>query len=282
MPLEPTDSFAERVERLFHEATDIDAGARDAWLKAACEGEEGLLSAVQQLLDAHARVGRKAAWNAPAIQNEARRIAAGSMDDATLERYRLIEPIGSGGMGMVYKAVRADDEFSKLVAIKIVRHGDGEAGHDAMVRRFRQERQILAGLEHPNIARLLDGGSTPDGLPFLVMDYVDGVPIDRYLADKKPPLREILELFRTVCSAVSHAHQNLVVHRDLKPGNILVTTDGPPKLLDFGIAKLLDGSAERHPDRRGRDDAGIRQPGTGARRGHHHRHRCLFAGRAAL
>lgn len=245
MPLEPTDSFAERVERLFHEATEIEAGARDAWLQAACGGEERLLFAVRKLIAAHARVARKAAWSDPAIRIEGRRVAADGMGEATLERYRLIEPIGSGGMGLVYKAVRADDEFSKLVAIKIVRHGDGEAGHAAIVRRFRQERQILAGLEHPNIARLLDGGSTQEGLPFLVMDYVDGVPIDRYLADKKPPLREILELFRTVCSAVSHAHRNLVVHRDLKPGNILVTADGTPKLLDFGIAKLLDGSGDR-------------------------------------
>jgi eukaryotic-like serine/threonine-protein kinase len=146
---------------------------------------------------------------------------------------------------MVYKAVRADDEFSKLVAIKIVQHYAGQAECDAMVRRFRQERQILAGLEHPNIARLLDGGSTENGQPFLVMDYVDGLPIDRYVAGRRPPLRETLELFRTVCSAVSHAHQNLVVHRDLKPANVLVTSDGTPKLLDFGIAKQLDGTLER-------------------------------------
>lgn len=240
----PAESHAQRVERLFHETLEMEAGSRDTFLDGACSGDVPLRLAVQKLLDAYGRVGRKPAWSEPAIQSEAL-YAAPDAGDATLERYRLIEPIGTGGMGLVYKAVRADDEFSKLVAIKIVQHGAGKADHLAMVRRFRQERQILAGLEHPNIARLLDGGSTEEGLPFLVMDYVDGVPIDRYLAERKPPLRETLELFRTVCSAVTHAHQNLVIHRDLKPGNILVTADGTPKLLDFGIAKLVDGSAER-------------------------------------
>jgi tetratricopeptide (TPR) repeat protein len=239
--LAAAESHAERVERLFHEVREIEAKQRPAFLIAACDGDEPLRLMVERLLAADLRVGQKKGWNASAIQNEAFD-AAGT--DATLERYRLMEPIGGGGMGTVYKAVRTDDVYSKLVAIKIV-HLGGQAEQQAMIARFRQERQILAGLEHPNIGRLLDGGSTPDGLPFLVMDYVDGVPIDQYLADKKPPLREILDLFRTVCSAVSHAHQNLVVHRDLKPGNILVTKDGRPKLLDFGIAKLLDGSAER-------------------------------------
>src|SRR5579862_4498542 len=243
MPL-ALETHAERVERLFHEALDIEAGAQDAFLACACAGDEPLTLAVRRLLEASRRVARKSAWSAPAIQSEALRDVA-DVGEATLERYRLIELIGSGGMGRVYKAVRADDEFSKLVAIKIVQQGDGEAGHGAVIQRFRQERQILAGLEHPNIARLLDGGSTTDGLPFLVMDYVDGVPIDGYLAGRKPPVREILVLFRTVCSAVSHAHQNLVVHRDLKPANILVTAGGSPKLLDFGIAKLLDGTAEK-------------------------------------
>jgi tetratricopeptide (TPR) repeat protein len=241
MPLAPLESREERIERLFHQALEIEIEDREGFFARAADRDDQF--AVQRLLDAHARVGKRAGWSAPAIQNEAFRAAPGATG-ATLDRYRLLEPVGGGGTGTVYKAVRADDEFSKLVAIKILHFG-GEAERDATVRRFRQERQILAGLEHPNIGRLLDGGSTPDGLPFLVMDYVDGVPIDRYLAEKKPPIRAILELFRKVCSAVSHAHQNLIVHRDLKPGNILVTADGTPKLLDFGIAKLLDGSAER-------------------------------------
>jgi serine/threonine protein kinase len=202
------------VERLFHEVLEIETDAQDAFLARACDGNEPIRLAVRRLLHAASRVARKPAWSDPAIQNEAHRDATDT-DEAHLDRYRLIELVGCGGMGRVYKAVRADDEFSKLVAIKIVQHGAGEVGHLAMVRRFRQERQILAALEHPNIARLLDGGSTPDGLPFLVMDYVDGVPIDSYLEKTKPSLDEILELFRTVCSAVSHAHKNLVVHRDL-------------------------------------------------------------------
>jgi serine/threonine protein kinase len=213
-------------------------------MNIACGDEAKLREAVGKLLIAAVRVDRKPSWNDPAIQNEAREFPAIPVE-TTLERYRLLERIGAGGMGVVYKALRADEEFSKLVAIKIVRHGAGDLGHDAVLQRFRQERQILAGLEHPNIARLLDGGSTPEGLPFLVMEYVDGIPIDRYLDQGKAPERETLELFRTLCSAVSYAHQKLVVHRDLKPANILVTAAGTPKLLDFGIAKLLDGSGEK-------------------------------------
>lgn len=242
--MELADRFPDRVEQLFHEALELAPASRDAFLTQACDGDEKLRHAVIRLLEAAARVERKAAWSDPAIENEGRAVSASPLD-ATLERYRLFERIGEGGMGTVYKAMRADDEFSKLVAIKIVQQGPGESGHDALLRRFRQERQILAGLEHANIARLLDGGSTPEGLPFLAMEFVDGIPIDRYLAERKASEREILELFRTLCSAVSYAHQKLVVHRDLKPANILVTADGTPKLLDFGIAKMLDGSAER-------------------------------------
>jgi non-specific serine/threonine protein kinase/serine/threonine-protein kinase len=138
-------------------------------------------------------------------------------------------------MGAVYKAVRADDVYSKIVAIKIVPLSDPH-----LMDRFRQERQILAALEHPNIARLLDGGSTADGRPFLAMEFVDGPPIDRFVKDRRLGVRETVSLFRKVCGAVSYAHRNLVVHRDLKPSNILVDADGEPKLLDFGIAKLVD------------------------------------------
>jgi serine/threonine-protein kinase len=139
-------------------------------------------------------------------------------------------------MGAVYLAVRDDDEFKKQVAIKLLRRG---MSTDDLVRRFRNERQILASIDHPNIARLLDGGTTPEGLPYFLMEYVEGEPIDRYCDRHSLSVGERLELFRTVCAAVHFAHQNLVVHRDLKPGNILVTADGVVKLLDFGIAKLL-------------------------------------------
>jgi tetratricopeptide (TPR) repeat protein len=224
------------VEQLFQEAGDLEAAARPAFLVEACYGDGRLRQAVEDLLRASTAAAANPLWSEPALHNEARYINAA----ATLDRYRMLERIGAGGMGVVYKAVRADDEFSKLVAVKIVQDTD-----PAMAARLRQERQILAGLEHPHIARLLDGGTTPDGRPFLVMEYVEGVPIDRYVAARQPPLRQTLELFRKVCSAVSYAHRNLIVHRDLKPGNILVTAEGRPKLLDFGIAKLLDGSAQR-------------------------------------
>jgi tetratricopeptide (TPR) repeat protein/predicted Ser/Thr protein kinase len=239
MPSDQTDSFWRRVEQLFQEAWDLEAATRPAFLADTCRGDERLRQAVENLLQASTEAEANPLWKEPAIRNEARFLAA-SQDATTLDRYRLMERIGAGGMGVVYKAVRADDEFSKLVAVKIVQDSD-----PAMVGRLRQERQILAGLEHPHIARLLDGGTTADGRPFLVMEYVAGVPIDRYVAERQPPLREILELFRKICSAVSYAHRNLIVHRDLKPGNNLVTAEGQPMLLDFGIAKLLDGSAQR-------------------------------------
>lgn len=151
--------------------------------------------------------------------------------------YRLIRSLGHGGMGEVFLAERADDQFRQNVAIKLVRRGllSGQ-----VQGRLRQERQILASLDHPNIARLYDGGTTPDGTPYIVMEYIDGAPIDIHCDQRQLTIAQRLRLFITVCSAVHRAHQNLIVHRDLKPSNILVTRDGVPKLLDFGIAKRLD------------------------------------------
>jgi serine/threonine protein kinase len=154
--------------------------------------------------------------------------------------YEIVRELGSGGMGSVYLARRADEQFEKEVALKIVRGG---VAAEADRQLFRRERQILAGLEHPHIARLLDGGTTEDGVPYLVMEYVVGEPIDRYCASRGLSVPERLGLFRSVCGAVGYAHRQLVVHRDLKPANVLVTADGQPKLLDFGIAKLLDPEA---------------------------------------
>lgn len=153
-----------------------------------------------------------------------------------VDSYQILEEIGHGGMGTVYLASRADESFEKKVAIKLIKRG---MDTNAVLKRFVLERQILARLEHPNIANLLDGGSTPDGLPYLVMEYIEGEPITGFCAAQRFSIGERLELFRKVCSAVSFAHQNLIVHRDIKPSNILVTADGTPKLLDFGIAKLL-------------------------------------------
>src|SRR6185295_3586415 len=159
--------------------------------------------------------------------------------------YRLIREIGRGGMGAVYLAARDDQQYESEVAIKLVRPG---LDTEFILKRFRRERQILARLQHPNIARLLDGGTTEDGVPYLVMEYVDGSWITRYAAGKKLNVLERLRLFLPVCAAVEHAHRTFIVHRDLKPGNILIDRGGAPKLLDFGISKLLHSEAAATPD----------------------------------
>ena len=152
-------------------------------------------------------------------------------------RYRIIREIGRGGMSVVYLAHRANADFEHDVAVKILKRG---LDTEDVLRRFAQERQILALLEHSGIARLFDGGATEDGRPYIVMIYVQGVPIDRYCADRRLSITERLRVFLDVARAVQYAHRNLIVHRDLKPSNVLVTEDGCVKLLDFGIAKLLD------------------------------------------
>lgn len=149
----------------------------------------------------------------------------------------MLREIGRGGIGAVYLAQRDDEHYRKLVALKVVQRGLGTA---RVMARFCHERQILAGFEHPYIARLIDGGTTPDGRPFLVMEYVKGHPIVAYCRERNSDLESRLRLFLRVCEAVSYAHRALVVHRDLKPNNILVSGEGIPKLLDFGVAKLLD------------------------------------------
>src|SRR5919199_1042213 len=151
--------------------------------------------------------------------------------------YRILREVGRGGMGAVYLAERADSAFHKRVAVKVVKRG---MDTDFILRRFRHERQILASFDHPNIARLLDGGTTEEGLPYFVMEYVEGQPVYRCCDANRLGVAERLRLFCQVCAAVAYAHQHLVVHRDLKPSNVLVTKDGSPKLLDFGIAKLLN------------------------------------------
>ena len=163
--------------------------------------------------------------------------------------YQLVEMIGSGGMGEVYRAIRADDEYKKQVAIKLIRTGQSSA---RLIRRFRNERQILAGFEHPNIARMLDGGTAVDGMPYFVMELIEGEPINRYCDSRKLDVSARLRIFLKICGAVEYAHQRLVIHRDLKPNNILVTADAEPKLLDFGIAKILAPSAR--PGAAGADD----------------------------
>ena len=228
------------VEDLFFAAEELPAAERGAYLAHACAGDDALRARVEKLLAASADVGDRLEQvvGAAALEEVA------EAPPQTLDRlgpYRVLRTLGEGGMGAVYLAERADGEFRQRVAIKVVKAGLDSPG---LRRRFRHERQVLAQLEHPAIARLLDGGTTPDGAPYLVMEYVEGERIDGFCDRRQLPLPRRLELFAEVCAAVHHAHTHLVVHRDLKPSNILVSADGQGtgqvKLLDFGIAKLLD------------------------------------------
>ena len=219
---------------LLDEALQIAPEARPTLLDSACRADAELRREVEALLALESAAGGFLDTPVQAVPFE--RAGARLPPDTRIGPYRIVELLGRGGMGVVYRAAREDD-FTKQVALKIVQH---EVASPFTLRRFHLERQILARLEHPNIARLLDGGTTGDGRPFLVMEYVEGVPIDRYCAERHLTAPLCLELCLQVASALAYAHQNLVIHRDLKPGNILVTGDGVPKLLDFGIAKLLD------------------------------------------
>ena len=228
-----------RVERLFDAVADMPGPERTAYLRKACGDDSELRDYIEAL--ARSDVAKNTVIE-DAIHDvlDLGSPETGSLTDIVGERigpYRIVSVIGSGGMGIVYLAERADEHFRQQVAIKVVRHRliDPEIG-----ARLVGERQILANLHHPNIARLFDGGTMSDGTPYLVMEYIDGLPIDEYCDGRRLDVNERLELFRRICSAVHYAHQNLVVHRDIKPTNILVTADGAPKLLDFGIAKLLD------------------------------------------
>src|ERR1700752_4619859 len=167
------------------------------------------------------------------------------LEGRRIGRYRIVDEVGRGGMGAVFAAVRDDGQFEQKVAVKIILSG---LNTDTIARRFRNERQILASLEHPNIARLLDGGMSDDGLPFYVMEFIEGEPIDDYCRTHDLTLHARLDLFRQVCAAVSYAHRRLIVHRDIKPSNILVTPAGEVKLLDFGIAKVV---SQTNGDERG-------------------------------
>jgi serine/threonine protein kinase len=226
-----------QIKELFYAALDLPPDQRTAFLVRECAGDVSLQAELERLLEAHERPG-------PFLDDSATVMAPDANEGAPekpwigrrVGPYRLIELLGTGGMGEVYKAVRADEQFQQEVAIKLVR-----GGYDTqqILERFKAERQILATLSHPNIARLLDGGATEDGLPYLVMELIQGERIDAYCQRRRLPVRDRIKLFRDVCTAVSYAHQHLVVHCDLKPGNILVTADGTVKLLDFGVAKLL-------------------------------------------
>ena len=223
----------EQIERLFNEALKLPFAERSGYLEGACGDDTDLHEEISRLLVAEQEASGFLKESDQPRSSRNPILPLGAM----VGPYRVVDILGHGGMGVVYLAERADHTFQQRVALKV---NFPSPNSSLLLDRLRTERQILAGLEHPNIARLLDGGQTPDGAPFFAMDYVEGVRIDDYCDTKKLDIRERLDLFLEVCDAVRYAHQNLIVHRDLKPSNLLVTDAGTPKLLDFGIAKVLD------------------------------------------
>ena len=232
-----------QIEALFHEALELGGAERAQFLSERTNGDPELHAEVEKLLtqfdDASSFIEQ------PLYDSARSGVLLGLLDDLdedpmvgkVLGSYRIEREIGRGGMGAVYEAVRADGEFRLRVALKVVKRG---VDTDFVLRRFRNERQILAALDHPFITRLIDGGTTEDGRPYFVMEYIDGLPLYRYCDRQRLSIEERLKLFCRVCEAVEYAHQKQVIHRDLKPSNIFITNDGTPRLLDFGIAKLLD------------------------------------------
>jgi serine/threonine protein kinase len=233
----------QRINEMFHAALDLEGRERSAFLVAQSAGDEALRGKVAALLASHEQAE---GFIQGSVFGDAAQLLvedeAEAMIGQHLGMYKIDREIGRGGMGSVYLATRDDEQFEQQVAIKVVRRG---MDTDLVLARFRNERQILAGFAHPNIARLFDGGSTETGLPYFIMEYIEGQSIDEYCDSQRLSTAARLELFRTVCAAVQYAHQHLVIHRDIKPSNILVTTAGVPKLLDFGIAKLLHSEANQ-------------------------------------
>jgi serine/threonine-protein kinase len=233
---EPSERFR-RLKALFEEALEHPPADRAAFIGKACGADDGLAAELRGLLEAH---GNDGGFLEEIVSDGARGVVPMGSPGGTLRGrfgvYEILEEIGSGGMGSVFLARRADSEYEAKVAVKIVRPG---LFSTETLRRFRAERQALALLAHPGIARLLDGGTTQDGVPYLVMEHVEGLPIDAFAEGQKLDLASRIRLLRLVCAAVQYAHASLIVHRDIKPANILVTREGDPKLLDFGIAKFL-------------------------------------------
>ena len=228
----------QQVKALFYAALEHEPQERALFLREACAGDDELRAQVASLIASHEEAGDFI--NEPAfISAEAcfSQLNEPALIGERIGSYEIVRELGRGGMGTVYLGERADSQFEKHVAIKIIKRG---MDTDFVLRRFMLERRVLASLDHPNIARLLEGGATEDGLPYFIMEYVEGRPMTAYADERRLTVSERLRLFRKVCAAVQYAHQNLIIHRDLKPSNVLVTADGTPKLLDFGVAKLLN------------------------------------------
>lgn len=228
----------QQIKALLGAALDLPRADRAGFLDRECAGDTSLRAEVESLLAANdAADGFLETSPVVPVSGFLEAAEPPSRIGLRVGAYAIVEEIARGGMGEVYRAVRADDQFRKQVAVKLLRPGLDAA---FVLDRFRAERQILASLDHPNIARLIDGGVTGDGLPYFVMELIEGEPIDAYCETHRLSIAARIELFRAVCEAVHYAHQRLVVHRDIKPSNILVAADGTPKLLDFGIARLVD------------------------------------------
>ncbi|NNE69531.1 MAG: serine/threonine protein kinase [Rhodothermales bacterium] len=239
----PTGQW-KRIDAIVDGALDLEPELRAEYVRKECAGDRELQKQVNAMLGAGDVAGAFLENEGPEMLGEMRDAVRKAVEEdedslsgSHVGPYKLIRPIGRGGMGQVYLAMRDDASYTRYVAVKVIRRG---MDTDEILKRFRMERRILASLAHPNIARLLDGGATEDGLSYFVMEYIEGQPIGEYCDANKLDVRQRLELFRKVCGAVQFAHRNLIVHRDLKPSNILVTQDGTPKLLDFGIAKVLN------------------------------------------
>jgi serine/threonine-protein kinase len=252
--MEASQERFRQIDRVFDAALDVAANEREAYLDQACGTDHTLRDRVRKLLIAHDK-------SSGVLESAAKAAAADWLDEPKIPvarvpdragPFRIVREIGSGGMGMVYLAEREGDEFEQRVALKLVRYAGAS---DAVHRRFLEERRILARLDHRHIAHLVDGGLTSDGQPFFAMELVDGQPIDAWCRARNLTVDQRLDLVIMVCEAVQYAHEHLVIHRDLKPSNILVREDGQLKLLDFGIAKLID------PPHAG-DDAGVTQTGV--------------------
>jgi tetratricopeptide (TPR) repeat protein len=252
--IDSSDSRWIRVKDLFSEAIGLARESRAEWIARSCADDIGLRGELEALIQAHDQAGhfmQRVALDIPeaarAVVQATQSAAPAAATPSRFGGYRIVRELGRGGMGVVYLGARDDDRFEKLVAIKVI---SGDLVDTLASGRFLEERRILASLDHPDIARLLDAGTSEAGVPYVVMEYVEGEPIDVYCATRQLSVRERLALFGRVCDAVQYSHERLVVHRDVKARNILVARGGAPKLLDFGIAKLLDaGGRDRHVTR---------------------------------
>jgi len=236
----------EKVNEIVDTALDFEEEKRETYIQEQCQDNQHLKRQVTELLKSIKQsdtenflenTGDYPQHLAQVISEEHFKEESSALIGTTIGRYKLSDLIGHGGMGSVFLAERADEVYNQKVALKLMRRGMDTPTN---IARFRRERQILANLDHPNIDRLLDGGITEDGLPYIVMEYVEGKPILEYCDLRCLDINQRLTLFSSVCEAIQHAHNNAVIHRDLKPSNIMVSPDGEVKVLDFGIAKLLE------------------------------------------